>query len=139
MNKATTYFFLITLLLCSCGSAHPKNKSSSDSQAKLVHQHLSTSTESEDWQEQLQKYQQEIRQKTNQMNLHLAKAARAKDQGDRLQFQQDNLIDARRYWKIAEYHEQQAFLLQKEIQFLQQEKQVLLNKHDVHEDQTGGS
>lgn len=50
-----------------------------------------------EWRSQVDQIDSEMRRKSNQRNLFLAKAARAQDQGDRLQFRPDNLGDARRY------------------------------------------
>jgi hypothetical protein len=116
--------FSLGILLISCDTKKPDAANSPEK--------ITQSEKSESWRNELQKYDSEIRKKTNQQNLHLAKAARAQDQGDRLQFQQGNLLDARRYWQISDYHKEQAQILEKEIQLLQLEKQKLLKEHGVN-------
>ncbi|GAB4184808.1 MAG: hypothetical protein Tsb0015_01300 [Simkaniaceae bacterium] len=139
MKRHFIIISLLSSLILSCSSKEPKKRPSAPVQVAAEEKQedpkkdtaVQGTSEGETWQEQIQKYDSQIRKKTNQKNLHLAKAARAQDQGDRLQFQQGNLLDARRYWQIADYHREQAQLLEKEIQLLQLEKQQLLQKHGV--------
>ena len=59
---------------------------------------------------------------------YLAKAARARDRGDRLQFQDGYLLEARRAWKRAENNRQIAEKIDQKIQELQKRRQHLKQK-----------
>lgn len=78
------------------------------------------------YQIELDQIQSQIHRKINEKNMHLGKAARARDEGDRLQFRDGHLIDARRSWQNADFHEQQARNLDNEIRALEQRKARLL-------------
>ena len=65
---------------------------------------------------------------TELRDKELAKAARAKDQGDRLQFKSDNLSDARRFWNKAEANKEIAARYQEEIDKLVERKNKLDKK-----------
>ena len=86
--------------------------------------------ESVSWQEQIGRIDQDIEKKNNLRNLYEAKAARAKNQGDRLQFNSENVTEARRYWQIADYYNAQADLLGKEIEALHEHRSDVLNKYN---------
>ena len=78
------------------------------------------------YQAELDQIQSQIHRKMNEKNMHLAKAARARDDGDRFQFRDGLLIDARRSWQNADFHEQQARNLDEEIRALEERKARLL-------------
>lgn len=78
------------------------------------------------YQAELDQIQSQIHRKINEKNMHLAKAARARDEGDRFQFRDGLLIDARRSWQNADFHEQQARNLDQEIRALEERKARLL-------------
>lgn len=78
------------------------------------------------YQSELDQIQSQIHRKINEKNMHLGKAARARDEGDRLQFRDGHLIDARRSWQNADFHEQQARNLDYEIRALEERKARLL-------------
>lgn len=78
------------------------------------------------YQIELDEIQSQIHRKMNEKNMHLGKAARARDEGDRLQFRDGHLIDARRSWQNADFHEQQARNLDNEIRALEERKARLL-------------
>lgn len=78
------------------------------------------------YQIELDQIQSQIHRKINEKNMHLGKAARARDEGDRLQFRDGHLIDARRSWQNADFHEQQARNLDNEIRALEERKARLL-------------
>ena len=63
---------------------------------------------------------------TDLRNKELAHAAWAQNQGDRLQFQPHNLLDARRYWHEAEESRETAARYQQEINQLESRKKELL-------------
>ncbi|GAB5411660.1 MAG: hypothetical protein ChlgKO_07740 [Chlamydiales bacterium] len=82
------------------------------------------------WQEKVSVLDQAIIRKQNLSDLYRAKATRAKNQGDRLQFNPNNLGDARRYWNVADYYNEQADQLDQEIVVLEQEKQSILDQYN---------
>lgn len=82
------------------------------------------------WQEKVGVLDQAITRKQNLSDLYRAKATRAKNQGDRLQFNPNNLGDARRYWNVADYYNEQADQLDQEIAVLEQERQAILDKYN---------
>ena len=69
---------------------------------------------------------QKIEQLIDLKNKELGKAAWAQNQGDRLQFQSSNLIDARRFWREAQTSRQIASKYQKEIDKLECLKQKMI-------------
>lgn len=79
------------------------------------------------YQAELDQIQSQIHRKINEKNMHLAKASRARDQGDRFQFRDGMLIDARRLWQKADFHEQQVRNLDQEIRALEERKARLLD------------
>lgn len=83
---------------------------------------------SQDSRDELSEINQEIDKLTNQRNLYLAKATRLQNQGDRLQFENNNLIDARRAWQQAQIHREIATRIQEEIDILEKHKQKLLQQ-----------
>lgn len=80
----------------------------------------------DNYQSELDQIQSQIHRKINEKNMHLGKATRARDDGDRLQFRDGHLIDARRSWQNADFHEQQARNLDQEIRALEERKARLL-------------
>ena len=61
----------------------------------------------------------------------LAKAARRQNDGDRLQFQPHNLLDAKQAWADADASREVAARYQKEIDQLTVRKNSILEKHGV--------
>ena len=82
------------------------------------------------WREKVSVLDQAIIRKQNLSDLYRAKATRAKNQGDRLQFNPNNLGDARRYWNIADYYNEQADQLDQDILLLEEEKKSILEKYN---------
>lgn len=58
-------------------------------------------------------------------------AEQAQFKADRLQFEQDNLIDAKRLWKVAENANQKADDLQVIIAKLETQRNDILRKHNL--------
>ena len=83
------------------------------------------------WQEELQTIDKAINKLTGLRDKELAKAARAQDQGDRLQFQSHNLLDARRAWQEADTSREIAARYQQEIDKLELRKQTILKKQGI--------
>lgn len=83
----------------------------------------------EDWKTEVSEIDKEIDKLTNQRNLYLAKATRLQNQGDRLQFEHNNLIDARRAWQQAQIHREIATRIQEEIDGLEKRKKQILEAH----------
>ncbi len=74
-------------------------------------------------------YDQEIDKLINQRNLYLAKATRLQNQGDRLQFEPNNLIDARRAWQQAQINREIATRIQEEINTLEKQRKSFFETH----------
>jgi hypothetical protein len=85
----------------------------------------------DDWKTEVSDIEQEIEKLKNQRNLYLAKAVRLQNQGDRLQFEQNNLIDARRAWQQAQIHREIATRIQEEIDALEKRKTQILETHGM--------
>ena len=85
------------------------------------------------WEVELGKIDNGIERLTDLRNLELAKAARHQDTGDRLQFQNNQLMEARRSWKMAETSREIADRYQEEIDKLEVKRQNILKKHGVKE------
>lgn len=83
------------------------------------------------WRNEVAEIDKEIDKLQNQRNLYLAKATRLQNQGDRLQFENNNLIDARRAWQQAQIHREIATRIQEEIDQLEQRKQKILESNGV--------
>lgn len=84
----------------------------------------------DDWQTEVSEIDKEINKLSNQRNLYLAKATRLQNQGDRLQFENDdNLIDARRAWQQAQIHREIATRIQEQIDVLETRKKQILEAH----------
>lgn len=83
------------------------------------------------WKEDVEDIDKEIDKLVNQRNLYLAKATRLQNQGDRLQFENNNLIDARRAWQQAQINREIATRIQEEIDALEERRQKILHKHGV--------
>ena len=83
------------------------------------------------WKNEVAEIEKEIDKLQNQRNLYLAKATRLQNQGDRLQFENNNLIDARRAWQQAQIHREIATRIQEEIDQLENKKQKILESNGV--------
>lgn len=81
------------------------------------------------WREEVNAIDQAVDVLTDLRNKELARAARAQDQGDRLQFQFPNLIDARRAWAEADKSRAIAARYQDEIDKLNERKKKILQQH----------
>lgn len=81
------------------------------------------------WKNEVAEIDKEIDKLQNQRNLYLAKATRLQNQGDRLQFENNNLIDARRAWQQAQIHREIATRIQEEIDQLEQRKIKILESN----------
>ncbi len=78
------------------------------------------------WKKEVSEIDKEIDKLENQRNLYLAKATRLQNQGDRLQFENNNLIDARRAWQQAQIHREIATRIQEEIDQLKDRRYKIL-------------
>ncbi len=84
---------------------------------------------SDQWEQELQTLDNAINKLTDLRNREIAKAERAQNRADALQFQSNNLMDARRKWQEAENSREIAARYQQEIDQLQVRKDALLEKH----------
>jgi type III secretory pathway component EscR len=71
---------------------------------------------------------QQIKILEDERDKYRAKAARALDQGDRLQFEEGMLTDARRYWVMAESYTEIADKIDGQILELKKRREALLQK-----------
>lgn len=85
---------------------------------------------SNQWDQELKAIDQALEVLTELRNKELAKAAQAQNQGDRLQFQFPNLIDARRAWEQADKSRAIAARYQQEITKLHARKAKILRQHE---------
>lgn len=103
--------------------------------AKLIdnikYEMISEEEKTPSWERQVDEIDNEIDKKKNQRNLFLAKAARAQDQGDRLQFNRDNLGEARRFWQVADSYKEKAKLLELEIDLLERKRVQILKENNI--------
>lgn len=72
---------------------------------------------------------QQIKILEDERDKYRAKAARALDQGDRLQFENGMLTDARRYWVLAESYTEIANEIDQKIIELKKRREELLPKN----------
>src|SRR3989338_846220 len=83
------------------------------------------------WETDVKELDQAITQLSNMRDSELAKAARYQNQGDRLQFNTHDLIDARRYWNQADESRALAAEYQVEIDKLETKKAIILKQHGM--------
>ena len=83
------------------------------------------------WRQEVSTIDEAVVKLTDLRNKELANAAWAQNQGDRLQFQSHNLIDARRYWNEADTSREIAARYQQEIDKLELRKKELLEANDI--------
>ena len=74
-------------------------------------------------------YNEEIEVLEDLRDKYEAKAARFQDQGDRLQFQNGSLYEARRYWDRAQIAKEIAKKINLDIEKLKKEKNELSTSH----------
>lgn len=91
------------------------------------------------WQQEVSTIDETVIKLTDLRNKELANAAWAQNQGDRLQFQSHNLIDARRYWNEAETSREIAARYQQEIDKLELRKKELLEANGIEYNPTESS
>lgn len=83
------------------------------------------------WKQEVSTIDEAVIKLTDLRNKELANAAWAQNQGDRLQFQSHNLIDARRYWNEAETSREIAARYQEEIDKLELRKREVLKRQGI--------
>lgn len=84
-----------------------------------------------EWKEEVANIDNAVIKLTDLRNKELSRAAWAQNQGDRLQFQSHNLIDARRYWNEADTSREIAARYQDEIDKLELRKKEVLERHGI--------
>lgn len=84
-----------------------------------------------EWKEEVENIDNAVIKLTDLRNKELSRAAWAQNQGDRLQFQSHNLIDARRYWNEADTSREIAARYQDEIDKLELRKKEVLERHGI--------
>ena len=83
------------------------------------------------WQQEVDTIDQVVVKLSDLRDKELSRAAWAQNQGDRLQFQPHNLIDARRYWNDADKSRQIAARYQVEIDKLEARKKEILEQQGI--------
>jgi hypothetical protein len=79
-------------------------------------------------QEQIEQIDKEIDELKALKERYLGKAARFQDQGDRLQFYDDYVVEARRYWDLADCALEIVDKIDQEIAMLKAQREKLLEK-----------
>ena len=85
----------------------------------------------ENWKQEVNTIDQAVIKLTDLRNKELSNAAWAQNQGDRLQFQSHNLLDARRYWNEADTSREIAARYQEEINKLEVRKKKILDLQGI--------
>lgn len=100
----------------------------------LIGSHLSALVKelpSDQWQQEVQSIDEAIDTLSDLRDKELARAARRQNDGDRLQFQPHNLLDAKQAWSEAAVSREIAARYQQEIDQLQARKHEIYEKHQV--------
>lgn len=87
-------------------------------------------TNSSDWQERVEVLNEKITILSRWQQGYRMTAQQAQFKADRIQFQQDNIIDAKRLWRVAENASQKAQDLQLIIDQLVKERNAILVRHN---------
>lgn len=123
LNRYLKFFLLsaFTLLFAGCmdqkqvhGGVQAKN---------------TTHSSSSNWQEEVSELNQKIAILSRWQQGYRMTAQQAQFKADRLQFQEENIIDAKRLWKVAENASQKAQDLQVIINKLVEQRNALLRRH----------
>ena len=84
-----------------------------------------------DWKQEVANIDDVVVKLIDLRNKELARAAWAQNQGDRLQFESGNLLDAYRYWNEAETSREIAARYQEEIDKLEHRKKEVLERKKI--------
>lgn len=84
-----------------------------------------------EWKQEVKNIDEALVKLIDLRNKELARAAWAQNQGDRLQFQPNNLLDARRYWHEADASRDIAARYQEEIDKLELRKKEVLEREGI--------
>ena len=82
-----------------------------------------------DWREELRQIDDELKEAQDLRNRYLAEARRAEDQGMRWQFTQDQKMEAKRAFQIADAKKEAAQMLQARIDVLNARRTQILQEH----------
>lgn len=131
MNKKQSLYklsFLVCLLglICSSCDSEPKQNHTTNN---LVTAKASAQNEP-NWQQEVDELNEKITILRRWQNGYRMTAEQAQFKADRLQFEQDNLMDAKRLWKIADNAHQKAEDLQVIIDKLEDQRNAILKKHN---------
>ena len=100
------------------------------SSSQMVGAHSKQSNQStSDWQEEVGELNQKITILSRWQQGYRMTAQQAQFKADRIQFQQENLVDAKRLWKVAENASQKAQDLQVIINKLVEQRNAILTRH----------
>ncbi len=82
-----------------------------------------------DWREELRQIDEEIKETQDVQTRYYAEARRAEAQGQRWQFTQDNKMDAKKAFQLADERKQAAQMLQGRIDALNARRAQILQEH----------
>ncbi len=88
-----------------------------------------TPQSSSNWQDEVNELNQKIAILSRWQQGYRMTAQQAQFKADRIQFQQENIVDAKRLWKVAENASQKAQDLQVIINKLVDQRNAILNRH----------
>jgi hypothetical protein len=120
LSKTAILFSTLVIPFAACSSIEDSKVSHEDKKVELPK-----------WKQEVKELEDEIDHLTNQRNLALAKATSYQNQGDRLQFNRNNLLDARLAWQQAELNREIAARIQQEIDILEEKRAKILKSHGV--------
>jgi hypothetical protein len=124
--KPGRYLLTIGLILLGLSACNGKSSQIISAAAKN-----SSSCESElAWQQQVNELNEKIKILLRWQQGYRMTAQQAQFKADRVQFQEENLVDAKRLWKIADNATQKAQDLQLIIDKLIEERNDILKKHN---------
>lgn len=87
-------------------------------------------TNSQNWQQQVDELDQKITILSRWQQGYRMTAQQAQFKADRIQFQENNILDAKRLWKVAENASQKAQDLQVIINQLVEKRNAILKRHN---------
>lgn len=91
---------------------------------------VSSEQSASNWQESVNELNEKITILSRWQQGYRMTAQQAQFKADRIQFQQENLVDSKRLWKVAENASQKAQDLQVIIDKLVQQRNSILQKHN---------
>lgn len=123
--KKRVHFILCLFLLFPLAWVSPMSAQLHAKESKA-----SNTADEPSWQEQVQELNEKITLLKRWQEGYKMTAEQAEFKADRLQFEEDQLIDAKRLWKVAENANQKAEDLQVIIDKLVNQRNIILKRHN---------